>query len=127
MVKKHYETVFIVTPVLSEQQIKDTVDKFRNLLKELGGDIYHEESWGIKKLAYPINHLKTGFYQLFEYNASPELIAKLELEFKRDEKVIRFLTVALDKYAVEYNEKRRKKGTTVKKDSKETKEQEVAS
>lgn len=67
----------------------------------------HEEDWGMKKLAYPIQKKSTGFYHLFEFKANPEFIDKLEIEFRRDEKIIRFMTVKLDKYAVEYSRKRR--------------------
>ena len=104
---RHYETVFIVTPVLSDQQMKETVEKVQGILEQLGAEIYHSENWGLKKLAYPINKKTTGVYQLFEFKATPEAIAQLEIEYKRDERVMRFLTVALDKYAVQYNEKRR--------------------
>jgi len=119
--KKHYETVFILTPVLSEQQTKDAVTKFEQLLNDLGADIYHSEHWGLKKLAYPISHKTTGVYHLFEFKAEPSLIGKLELEYKRDEQIMRFLTVSLDKYAVEYNERRRKYLSNKK--STETKEE----
>ena len=104
----NYETVFILTPVLSEAQMKDTVDKFRRVLTDGGAEIINDEIWGLKKLAYPINHKNTGFYNLFEFRAKPELIATLETEFRRDEAVMRFLTVSLDKHAIEYNEKRRR-------------------
>ncbi len=107
--QNQYETVFILTPVLSEQQIKETVGKFRNYLKDRGAEMVHEESWGIRKLAYQINHKSTGYYHLFEYKVAPNVIADFELQLRRDERVMRFLTVKLDKYAIEYNEKRRKK------------------
>ena len=106
--KKSYETVFILTPVLSEAQMKDTVDKLKNILTDHKADMINEENWGLKKLAYPIQHKTTGFYHLFEYNTDPKAVEALELECRRDEKVMRFLTVALDKHALEYNEKRRK-------------------
>ena len=114
---KNYETVFILTPVLSEAQMKDTVEKFKNVLVQGGAEIVNEENWGLKKLAYPIGHKTTGFYNLFEFQAAPELIATLETEFRRDETVMRFLTVSLDKHAIEYN-KKRKRGDFNKKDSK---------
>lgn len=98
----HYETVFILTPVLSADQAKETVDHYKKMLKDAGAKITNEEHWGLKKLAYPIQKKSTGFYQLFQYEISGEFIAKLELAFKRDEKVMRFLTVKLDKHAVEY-------------------------
>jgi small subunit ribosomal protein S6 len=101
-----YETVFICTPVLSEPQVKETVKKFRDIITENGGELLHEEDWGMKKLAYPIQKKSSGFYHLFEFKANPAFIAKLEIEFRRDEKVIRFMTVKLDKYAVNTAEKK---------------------
>ena len=105
---KSYETVFILTPVLSDVQMKDAVDKFKAVLKEQGAEFVNEENWGLKKLAYPIQHKKTGFYHLVEFNAPPTAVDKLEIEYRRDERVMRFLTVSLDKYALEYNIKRKK-------------------
>ncbi len=104
---KHYETVFIATPVLSDAQIKEAVKKFRDFITGNGGEIVHEEDWGLKKLAYPIQKKTTGFYHLIEFKADPALIAKLEIQYRRDERIIRFLTFALDKHAAAYAEKRR--------------------
>ena len=104
-----YETVFILTPVLSADQMKETVDKFKKLLTDNGAEILNEENWGLKKLAYPIEKKTTGFYQLLEFKSEPELMKKLETEYRREERVIRFLTVKLDKYAAQYAEKRRNK------------------
>jgi len=104
-----YETVFIVTPVLSEDQMKEAVKKFEDLLTKAGAEIVHEEHWGMRKLAYPIQKKSTGFYQLIEYKAEGNVIADYETELKRDERIMRFLTVKLDKHAVAYNEKKRKK------------------
>ena len=105
---KQYETVFIMTPVLSEDQMKEAVEKFRNFLKEKKAEIVFEDNWGLKKLTYPIQKKSTGFYHLIEFKAEGNVIADLETAFKRDEKIIRFMTVALDKHAVAYNEKKRK-------------------
>lgn len=104
-----YETVFILTPVLSEEQAKETVAKFRDLLKEGGAKVHHEEDWGLRKLAYPIQKKSTGFYHLFEFECEGSLIADLELAFRRDERVIRFLTVKMDKHAIAYAERKRGK------------------
>ena len=103
-----YETVFIATPVLSEAQIKEAVGKFKDLITA-NGEFIHEEHWGLKKLAYPIQKKSTGFYHLLEFKADPAFIAKLETEYRRDERIIRFITLKLDKYAAEYSEKRQKK------------------
>ena len=104
-----YETVFILTPVLSDQQMKETVEKFKGILAAQGAEIINEESWGLKKMAYPIQKKSTGFYQLVEFKAEPTVVDKLETSFRRDERVLRFLTVKLEKYAAEYAEKRRNK------------------
>ena len=107
-----YETVFILTPVLSDDQTKETVEKFKKVLTDKGAEIVNEEAWGLKKLAYQIEKKTSGFYFLMEFKAEPEVIKTLEIAFRRDEKVIRFQTVKLDKYAIEYAEKRRKKYQT---------------
>ena len=107
-----YETVFILTPVLSDDQTKETVDKFKKVLTDNGAEIVNEEAWGLKKLAYQIEKKTSGFYFLMEFKAEPEVIKTLETAYRRDEKVIRFQTVKLDNYAVEYAEKRRKKYQT---------------
>ena len=105
----HHETVFILTPVLSDEQMKETVAKFTKLLADNGAEIVNEEIWGLKKMAYAIEKKSTGFYNLLEFKAEPSVIKTLETGFRRDEKVIRFMTVKLDKYAVEYAEKRKSK------------------
>ncbi|MBF1545587.1 MAG: 30S ribosomal protein S6, partial [Prevotella salivae] len=104
-----YETVFILTPVLSDEQMKETVAKFRNLLTDNGAEILNEEIWGLKKMAYAIEKKSTGFYCLVEFKGEPSIVNTLETGFRRDEKVIRYMTVRLDKYAVQYAEKRRSK------------------
>jgi len=119
----NYETVFILTPVLSEAQTKDTADKFTKVLKDHGAEIIQQENWGLRKLAYPIQHKSTGFYNLIEFKSAPGVIESLELEFRRDEKVLRFLTTVLNKHAIEYNIKRKsgafnKKVETKKEESK---------
>lgn len=103
---QQYETVIILTPLLSEEIVKETLDKFRNFLTENGAEIIHEDNWGLKKLAYPIEKKTTGFYHLTEFKAPGELINKLEVQYKRDERIMRFLTIALDKHAIAYNEKK---------------------
>lgn len=104
----NYETVFILNPVLSEDQAKDTVDKFVKVLTKGNAEIVNTENWGLKKLAYPINKKSTGFYNLIEFKADPQVINTLETEYRRDESVMRFLTTVLDKHAIVYNERRRK-------------------
>ena len=104
---KQYETVFIATPVLSEQQMKEAVAKYTKLIKDNGGEVVYEEDWGLRQLAYPIQHKTSGFYYLIQFQASPEFVETLETQYFRDERIIRFLTVALDKNAVAYAEKRR--------------------
>jgi len=103
----HYETVFILNPVLSEDQIKEAVKKYEDLLVSKGAKMISKENWGLKKLAYAIHHKKSGFYHLFEYTVSGEVVNELEVEFRRDERIMRNLTVSLDKHAIAWAEKRR--------------------
>ena len=103
----HYETVFILNPVLSDTQVKETVKKFEDYLTSKGGKVTYKEDWGLKKLAYTIEKKKTGFYHLFEFNISGEEISAFELEFRRDDSVMRYLTVKLDKHAAAWAEKRK--------------------
>ncbi len=113
-----YETVFIITPVLSEAQTKEAAEKFRKTLTDSGATIIDAQDWGLRKLAYPIQHKSTGFYNLFEFEAEGDVIEKLEIQFRRDERVIRFLTMKMDKYAVEYSEKKRRMKNQDKKEDK---------
>ena len=104
---KQYETVFIATPVLSDSQMKEAVAKYVDLIKSNGGEIVYEEDWGLKQLAYPIQHKTSGFYYLIEFKADPQFVGTLETQYHRDERILRYLTVALDKNAVAYAEHRR--------------------
>ncbi len=110
----HYETVFILNPVLSETQIEETVKKFENFLIKNGAKMVAKENWGLKKLAYAIQHKKSGFYHLFEFAAPSEVILPYEQEFARNERVMRFLTVKLDKHAIAWAEVRRTRLKTTK-------------
>ena len=112
----NYETVFILTPVLSDVQMKEAVEKFRAILTDEGAKIVNEENWGLRKLAYPIQKKSTGFYAFLEFEADPAVIAKLELNYRRDERVIRFLTFRQDKFQHEYAIKRRGLKSSTKKE-----------
>ena len=116
-----YETVFIATPVLSETQMKEVVNKFKSLITDNKGEVVFEEDWGLRKLAYPIQKKSTGFYYLIEFKAEPEFIAKLETQYCRDERIMRFLTFRMDKYSILYSEKKRSK--KVKVEPQKTKEE----
>ena len=105
----HYETVFILTPVLSDEQMKEAVAKFKKLLTDNGAEILNEEAWGLKKMAYAIDKKSTGFYCLLEFKAEPTIVNTLEIGYRRDERIIRFITVKLDKYAAEDAIKRKNK------------------
>jgi len=103
-----YETVFILTPVLSEEQTKEAVKVYEDFIASNGGVIKHKEFWGLKKMAYQIQKKSNGFYNLLEFEANGDLIAKLEIAFKRDERIMRFLTVKMDKHHVAFAEKTRR-------------------
>ena len=106
--EKRYETVFILTPVLSDDQAKEAAKKIKKTITDLGGKVVNEENWGLKKLAYPIQKKTTGFYHLLELSGEgQEIVKNLEVTYKRDERILRFLTVSLDKHAVAYADKRK--------------------
>ena len=107
----HYETVFILNPVLSEDQVKEAVQKYADIITSNGGELVDQEDWGLKKFAYTIQNKKSGFYHLFDFKVTPEVVNALELEFRRDERVMRYLTVKLDKHAEVWAEKRRERLT----------------
>lgn len=119
VVLKDYESVIIFTPVLSEEQLKDAVSKYRKLITDAAGELVHEENWGLTKLAYPIQKKSTGFYHLFEFRAKPDFVSSFELAFRRDERIMRYLTVSLDKHAVIYNQRKRNGEFNQKKDQKQ--------
>lgn len=104
-----YETVFILTPVLSDEQTKEAVEAIKAILTDAGAEVFSEESWGLKKLAYNIDKKSTGYYGMLEYNAEPDVIKKFELQLRRNERVLRYITVKNEKYAAQYAEKRRNK------------------
>lgn len=103
----NYETVFILTPVLSDDQIKEAVKKYSDLITKAGGKVVSHENWGLKKLAYNIRKKSSGFYHLIEFEAEGSVINDYEVAYKRDERVLRFLTVKFDKHSLAYAEKRR--------------------
>jgi len=104
---QQYEIVIVLTPLLSDEIAKEAYVKFSKILTDGGAEIVQEDNWGLRKLAYPIQKKTTGYYHLTEFKAPGELINKLEVELRRDERVLRFLTIALDKHAIAYNDKKR--------------------
>ena len=122
----NYETVFIMNPVLSEEQMRETVKKFTKTLKNHKAKIGNEEYWGLKKLKYPIQKKNTGFYYFIEFEAEGTTIADLEILFKRDERVMRWLTVRLDKYSIAYSERRRDRLSANKTEVKAEKEEQAS-
>ena len=104
---RNYELVVIITPVLKDAEQKELANKYIDLLKTYGAEIVEKDFWGLKQLAYPIKKKTTGVYMVVEYRADAEVVAKTELQLKRDERILRFLTTRLDKYAIEYNDKKR--------------------
>ena len=104
---QQYEIVIVLTPLLSVETAAEAIAKYSKVLTDGGAEIVQEDNWGLRKLAYPIQKKTTGYYHLTEFKAPGELINKLEIELRRDERVLRFLTIALDKHAVAYNDKKR--------------------
>lgn len=115
---QQYETVIILTPLLSDEAAKEAIAKYSKLMTDNGAEIIDEDNWGLKKLAYPIEKKTTGFYHLTTFKAPGEFINKLEVEYRRDERVMRFLTISLDKHAMAYSEKKRSGAFNKKKETK---------
>ncbi len=104
----NYETVFIISPLLTEEQVQEVAGKFRDVLLNHQAEIVNEENWGLRKLAYPIRKKSNGFYYLIEYKSDPTVVSRLEIEYKRDERIMRYITVKQDKHALEFSERRRR-------------------
>jgi small subunit ribosomal protein S6 len=106
-VMKHYEMMVIFTPVLSDDEFKAAQKRYTDLITAAGGEVVHSDPWGLKALAYPIQKKTTGIYWVVEYKAPADFNAKLNVQLHRDEQVLRHMYITLDKYAVEYNAKKR--------------------
>ena len=106
----NYELMVIFTPVLSEEEYKAAQNKFATIVKENGGELVHTNPWGLKSLAYPIAKKTTGLYWVMEYKAPTSFNEKLKTQLLRDESVMRHMYTVLDKYAVDYNNKKRRGG-----------------
>ncbi|WNJ16717.1 30S ribosomal protein S6 [Pontibacter sp. G13] len=113
-----YETTFILTPELPGDEQKSAVDKFIQLIKDNGGTVNNTEHWGMRKLAYPINKKSSGYYVFVEFTGNGEFVAVLDQAYRYDERVLRFLTVKMDKHHFEFNKKRREQGFGLRKEAK---------
>lgn len=103
-----YETVIIFTPVLSDDDVKRTEESYKDFLRSNGAEIVAEERWGLRQLAYKIKKKSTGIYFVLEWKAPTDVTGKLDIQFNRDENVLRYLTVRLDKYSMDYNDRKRR-------------------
>ena len=103
-----YETVLVLTPVLSDDEAVRAVDAYKEELKGMGSELVHQENWGLKQLAYPIRKKTTGIYFVLEYKGGQEVVSELEKQFNRDENLLRYLTIKLDKFSLDYNERKRR-------------------
>ena len=103
----NYELMVIFTPVLSDEDFKNEQKKIAGLVTANGGTIVAENPWGLKSLAFPVQKKTTGLYWVLEYTAQSDFNEKLKIQLLRDESVLRHMVTKLDKYAVEYNHKKR--------------------
>ena len=104
----NYELIMILNPVMSEEEVRTITAKYRGMVTDTCGSIVNEEAWGMRQLAYPIQKKTTGIYHLVEFTGPGDIVEQMEIQFKRDDVIMRQMITRLDKYAVEYNEKRRK-------------------
>ena len=93
---RRYETIFIASPTLTDEQSDELVKQFEGIIAEQGGELLKTDKWGRKKLAYEVQKFSEGYYTLFEMNAGPNLIAELERRFRNNDAVIKYLSVRTD-------------------------------
>jgi small subunit ribosomal protein S6 len=117
---QNYEMMLIFTPVLADDEFKAAQAKFTSFVKENGGEIVHQNAWGLKSLAYPIQKKTTGLYFVVEFTAPTDLNAKMEIQLNRDESVMRHMITHLDKFAVAYNNRKRNAPAKAEAKSEET-------
>jgi small subunit ribosomal protein S6 len=116
-----YETTFILKPELSEGECKKAVEKVVGMIKDAGGKVHNIEHWGVRRLAYPIQRKTNGYYAFIEFSAMSEFIENLERNYRYDDNVLRYLTVKLERHALEFNQKRRDQEFGLRKDAKTSK------
>ena len=105
---KQYEVTFIVDPVLSGDEIKATAKSYEDMLKNAKAEIVHVDDMGLRQLAYPIRKRSSGVYFCIEYKTeTAEFIEEYELAMRRDDRIMRCLTVRLDRHGIKYNEDKR--------------------
>jgi len=112
MNKRTYESVVIINAALEDEQIDATIARIQEIITTHGGEIVDVDKWGRKRLAYPIKKAKSGYYAVFRFTASTDLIAALERNYRLDENIVRYLTISLDKFALEAISKQKEKAAT---------------
>lgn len=115
MRKKTYESVVIINAALEDEQVEATISRLKEVITTHGGEILDIDKWGRKRLAYPIQKAKSGYYVIFRFIAPTELVSILERNYRLDENVIRYLTVALDKFALEAIKKQKESSASEEK------------
>ncbi len=113
MIQRTYESVVIVNAALEDDQIEITLKKIEDNIQANGGSILDADKWGRKRLAYPIQKSKSGYYAVYRFEAPSKLIAKLERHYQLDETIVRYLTIVLDKKALEFYSKEKEKSVAV--------------
>ena len=108
MTSKHYETVFILSPLCQESIRDEVVTRFEGIIKSNQGTVVSTDNWGLKELSFTVRKQNTGYYFSMEFSGPGIVVSALETAYKREENILRYLIVALDKHAVDYNERRRK-------------------
>ncbi len=116
---KSYETVVIINAALEDEQVEATISRLQEVITTHGGEVLDIDKWGRKRLAYPIQKAKSGYYVIYRFNAPTNLISILERSLRLDENVIRYLTIALDKFALEAIKKQKESSQTEEQSSEE--------
>jgi small subunit ribosomal protein S6 len=117
MGKNVYESAILINAALDDQQIESIITRIKDLITNNGGEIREIEDWGRKRLAYPVEKSKIGYYAIYRFDASGDIVAKLERAYTLDEQILRFVTLKLGKNALEQIEKNKTLSSTMKEET----------
>ncbi|MGQ9643360.1 MAG: 30S ribosomal protein S6 [Ignavibacterium sp.] len=112
-----YESAILINAALEDNQIENVINRVKEFITTNGGQIRDFENWGRKRLAYPVEKGKIGYYAIFRFEAPGSIVSKLERFYNLDEHILRYLTIKLSKEALEQIEKNKAQSVTLKEET----------
>ncbi|MBK7500816.1 MAG: 30S ribosomal protein S6 [Ignavibacteriales bacterium] len=109
-----YESAVLINAALDDQQIDSILSRIKDFITNNGGQIRELDNWGRKRLAYPVDKSKIGYYAIYRFDAPSDMIAKLERIYSLDEQILRYVTLKLNNDALEQLEKNKTLSSTIK-------------